>query len=183
VAYYHDIHKEIIELCKAGNAKAQFQLYQLYAKAMYNICYRMMNNREEAEDLLQESFSEAFLKLDTFRYESAFGAWLKRITVNRCINALKRRKADLILVENLPELATNEDYREEIPGLSVERVEQAMNLLPEGYRIIFSLYLLEGYDHTEISQIMEISESTSKSQYSRAKQRIKEIIINQTHGR
>jgi RNA polymerase sigma factor (sigma-70 family) len=183
VALYHDIHKEIIELCKAGNTKAQYQLYQLYAKAMYNICYRMMNNREEAEDMLQESFSEAFLKLGTFRYESAFGAWLKRITVNRCINALKKRKAELILVENLSELATDNDNQEEIPGLSVERVEQAMTLLPEGYRIIFSLYLLEGYDHAEISQIMEISEATSKSQYSRAKQRIKEIIINQTHGR
>ena len=183
MAFYHDIHKEIIELCKAGNTKAQYQLYQLYAKAMYNICYRMMNNREEAEDMLQESFSEAFMKLDTFRQESAFGAWIKRITVNRCINALKRRKAELILVENLPELVTDDDNQEEIPGLSVERIEQAMTLLPEGYRIIFSLYLLEGYDHAEISQIMEISEATSKSQYSRAKRRIKEILINQTHGR
>ena len=182
MAFYHDIHKEIIELSKAGNNKAQYQLYQLYAKAMYNICYRMMNNREEAEDMLQESFSEAFLKLDAFRFDSPFGAWLKRITVNKCINALKKRKADLVTVENLPEQAIEDESRGDISGLSIERVQQALEHMPEGYRIIFSLYLLEGYDHAEISQIMGISEATSKSQYSRARQRIKEIIINQTHG-
>ena len=183
VAFYHEIHKEIIELSKAGNKKAQYQLYQLYARAMYNICYRMMNNREEAEDMLQESFTEAFLKLDSFRFESAFGAWLKRITVNKCINALKKRKADLVPMENIPEPAGLDDSHDEIPGLSVEKVQQAMNILPEGYRVIFSLYLLEGYDHGEISQIMGISEATSKSQYSRARQRIKEIITTQQHGR
>lgn len=183
MAFYEDIHKEIIELCKAGNAKAQHQLYQLYAKAMYNICYRMMNNREEAEDLLQESFTEAFMRLDTYRFESSIGAWLKRITINKCINALKKRKAVLIIMDNLPEPAGSENTDTDIPGLSVERVQRAMELLPEGYRVVFSLYLLEGYDHTEISQIMGITEATSKSQYSRAKQRMKEIIINQQYER
>jgi RNA polymerase sigma-70 factor (ECF subfamily) len=179
---YRDIHTDIIDLCKAGNAKAQHQLYQLYARAMYNICYRMMNTREEAEDILQETFAEAFLRLDTYRFESSFGAWLKRITVNKCINALKKRKALLVQVENLPESVSEEDD-EEIPGLSVERVQRAMEKLPEGYRVIFSLYLLEGYDHAEISQIMGISEATSKSQYSRAKQRIKDIILSQQYER
>ena len=84
VPSFLDIHRDIIELSKARNPQAQFQLYQLYSKAMYNICYRMMNNREEAEDMLQESFTEAFMKIDTFRFESSFGAWLKRITINRC---------------------------------------------------------------------------------------------------
>ena len=172
----------IIDLCKAGNAKAQHQLYQLYARAMYNICYRMMNKREEAEDILQETFAEAFLRLDTYRFESSFGAWLKRIAVNKCINALKKRKAQLVQVENLPE-TVSDDEDEEIPGLSVERVQRAMEKLPEGYRVIFSLYLLEGYDHAEISEIMGISEATSKSQYSRAKQRIKDIILSQQYER
>lgn len=183
MAFFHEIHSEIIELSKAGNTKAQYQLYQLYARAMYNICYRMMNNREEAEDLLQESFTEAFLNLGKFRFESSFGAWLKRITINKCINALKKRKAELIPVENIPEYAALDESDDEIPGLSVEQVQLAMKQLPEGYRVVFSLYLLEGYDHAEISQIMGISEATSKSQYSRAKQRIKETIINQQHGR
>jgi RNA polymerase sigma-70 factor (ECF subfamily) len=143
----------------------------------------MMNNREEAEDMLQESFSEAFLNLNSFRFESAFGAWLKRITINKCINALKKRKADLVPVEHLPEYALAPETDADMPGLSTEQVQKAMEMLPEGYRVVFSLYLLEGYDHAEISQIMGISEATSKSQYSRAKQRIKEIIINQRHGR
>ncbi len=183
LTFYHNIHSEIIELSKAGNSKAQYQLYQLYAKAMYNICYRMMNNREEAEDMLQESFTEAFMNLNSFRFESAFGAWLKRITINKCINALKKRKADLIPVENLPEFPVSKDTDEDVPGLSTEQVQKAMENLPEGYRVVFSLYLLEGYDHGEIAQILGISEATSKSQYSRAKQKIKDILINQYHGR
>lgn len=183
MAFYHEIQREIIELSKAGNPKAQYQLYQLYAKAMYNICYRMMNNREEAEDMLQESFLEAFLQINTFRFESAFGAWLKRITVNKCINALKKRKADLLMPEDLPDRSSGEDDNIDVPGLSVEKVRQAMEKLPEGYRVVFSLYMLEGYDHMEISQIMGISEATSKSQFSRARKRMKEIIMQQSYGR
>lgn len=156
---------------------AQQQLYQLYAKAMFNICYRMMNSREEAEDMLQESFTEAFIKLQTFRYESSFGSWLKRIVINKCINELKRRKAELILTENIPDSNTETDENDiETAKLKVNDVMRAMEQLPEGYRIIFSLYLLEGYDHTEIAQIMGITESTSKSQFSRAKQKLKEIL-------
>ena len=174
---YQDIHKEIIELCKAGNSRAQQQLYQLYAKAMFNICYRMMNRREEAEDMLQESFTEAFVKLTTFRYESSFGSWLKRIVINKCINELKRRKAELVLTENMPDNNPDSDDNDfETAKLKVNDVMKAMEQLPEGYRIIFSLYLLEGYDHTEIAQIMGITESTSKSQFSRAKQKLKEIL-------
>lgn len=183
MAFYEDIHKELIELSKAGNSRAQYRLYQLYAKAMYNICYRMMNNRQEAEDMLQETFSEVFLRLESFRFESTFGAWLKRITVNKCINALKRKKAELVLTENLSDQHCLAESDEEIPGLSVELVQKAMEQLPEGYRVIFSLYLLEGYDHTEIAQIMGITEATSKSQYSRAKQRVKELLNHQTYGR
>lgn len=179
---FQDIHKDIIELSKTGNSQAQFQLYQLYAKAMYNICYRMMNNREEAEDMLQESFTEAFLKIDTFRYESAFGAWLKRITINKCINALKKRKADLVPMEVLPDRNFDEDSMDNT-GLTVPQVQKAMEGLPEGYRIVFSLFLLEGYDHSEIAQILGITESTSKSQYSRARQKMQEIIINSGYGK
>ena len=174
---YQDIHKEIIELSKAGNNRAQYQLYQLYSKAMFNISYRMMNNREEAEDMLQEAFTEAFMRLGSFRYESSFGAWIKRIVVNRCINELKRKKAELVLTDNLPENKPEaEEDNVEITNLKVKDVMRAMELLPEGYRVIFSLYLLEGYDHSEIAQIMNITESTSKSQFSRAKQKLKELL-------
>jgi len=182
VPSFQDIHKDIIELSKARNSQAQFQLYQLYAKAMYNICYRIMNNREEAEDMLQESFTEAFMKIDTFRFESAFGAWLKRITINKCINALKKRKADMVYTENIPDShAEDDDFDPQ--GLTTTQVQNAMEELPEGYRVVFSLFLLEGYDHGEIGQILGISESTSKSQYSRARQKIQEILIQKGYGK
>lgn len=174
---YQDIHRDIVELSKAGNRKAQYQLYKLYSKAMFNICYRMLNSLEEAEDLLQEAFAEAFNKLESFRFESSFGAWLKRIVVNRCINHIKKRKADLLYTDNLPETnRTNDSEDLEEQKLEVKKIHKAMEMLPEGYRIIFSLYLIEGYDHSEISEILGISESTSKSQFSRAKVKIKEII-------
>jgi len=176
-AVYQDIHREIIELSKAGNPRAQFQLYRLYSKAMFNICVRMLNSIEEAEDLLQESFTDAFMKLNTFRYDSTFGAWLKRIVINKCINSLQKRKPDLIH----PEHPVEPEYREEIMDyeqieMDVKKIHEAMGKLPDGYRMIFSLYALEGYDHSEISQILNISESTSKSQYLRAKQKIKDLI-------
>jgi RNA polymerase sigma factor (sigma-70 family) len=182
VPSFQDIHRDIIELSKARNSQAQFQLYQLYSKAMYNICYRLMNNREEAEDMLQESFAEAFIKIDTFRFESAFGAWLKRITINKCINALKKRKAELVYTDML----SDPDYQEEEldpRGITVEQVQHALEDLPEGYRLVFSLFLLEGYDHSEIAQILAISESTSKSQYARARQKIQQILIQKGYGR
>jgi len=177
---YQDIHREIIELSKAGNQKAQYQLYRLYSKAMYNISYRLMNNQSEAEDLLQESFTEAFINLESFRYESAFGAWLKRIVVNKCINHLKKRKAELIFTDNVPEYYDDNETHAEIEAtqLEVRKIHQALEYLPDGYRLIFSLYLLEGYDHSEIAQILGITESTSKSQFSRAKQKLKEILKN-----
>ncbi len=90
-----EIHKDIIEKCKRGNAQAQYKLYNQYARAMYNICKRMMSSHEEAQDLLQESFSDAFAKLHSFRYDSTFGAWIKRIVINKCINEINRRKVDL----------------------------------------------------------------------------------------
>ena len=182
---YQDIHREIIELSKIGNQKAQYQLYRLYSKAMFNICLRMLNNREEAEDILQDSFCDAFMKLGSFRYDSSFGAWLKRIVINKCINWIQKKKIKLIFPDEMEEPVTKiepeVDY-EEI-SLDVMRIHRAIGQLPDGYRIIFSLYALEGYDHSEISEITGISESTSKSQYLRAKERIKEILKSNSNGK
>ena len=171
-----DIHKDIIEKSKKGNSKAQYKLYALYAKAMYNTCYRMMNNQTEAEDMLQEAFTEAFMKLHTFRYDSTFGAWLKRIVVNKCINEIKRKKAELNFVEDISVFGERKEENDTDVGLNVTAIKKAMEHLPDGSRVIFSLYLLEGYDHREIAQILNVSESNSKSQYMRAKRRIKEML-------
>jgi RNA polymerase sigma factor (sigma-70 family) len=162
-----------------GDVLAQYQLYSLYSRAMYNICYRMTGQKEEAEDMLQESFTYAFSKLGSFRFESSFGAWLKRIVVNTCINHLKKKKVDLVYTEQHNDPAPEDEFVDyaEI-SFKVDSVMQAMEKLPQGYRVVFSLYLLEGYDHAEISDILGISESTSKSQFLRAKQRIKEILMS-----
>jgi RNA polymerase sigma factor (sigma-70 family) len=167
------IHAPLIEECRNGNSKAQFRLYNQYSKAMYNLAYRMLNNREDAEDMLQEVFIECFRNLESFRFESAFGAWLKKIVVNKCINHLKKKKIDLALCDTLPQVAAEE---EEETNYDTRKIFKGIEMLPDGYRIILTLYLLEGYDHTEISQILGISESTSKSQYSRAKEKLKNII-------
>lgn len=172
-----DLHRDIIERCKRGDHRAQYRLYELYAAAMFNICMRMMNNREEAEDMLQDSFTDAFRRLESFRYESGFGSWLKRIVINHCINEIKRKKAQLEFFEDMGNFdgEQDEDHGYEA-GLSVDKIKKAMQNLPEGGRLIFSLYLLEGYDHREIAQILDTTESNSKSQYMRAKRRIKEIL-------
>ncbi len=173
-----DIHRDIIEKARTGNSKAQRELYSLYCRAMYNICCRMMNNTTEAEDMLQEVFIEAFTRLDTFRFDSTIGAWLKRITINKCINELRKRKVALdygeVLSNDVAEEYNDEDGAD--VALSVDRIRHAIGLLPDGYRVVFSLYMLEGYDHEEISKILNISESTSKTQLLRGKKKIIEIL-------
>ena len=136
----------------------------------------MMNNREEAEDMLQEAFTQAFSKLHTFRHESGFGTWLKRIVVNTCINTINKKKIELDYIEENYKKDVPEETEEGETEYDVQSIKSAMQQLPEGGRMIFSLYLLEGYDHVEISQILNISESTSKSQFMRAKRRIIEIL-------
>jgi RNA polymerase sigma factor (sigma-70 family) len=165
-------HAPLIEECRKGSGKAQFMLYELYSKAMYNLAIRMLNNREDAEDILQETFVDCFRNLGSFRFESTFGAWLKKILINKCINQLKRKKIDLTLYENLPDY-----YEEETETVyDTKRIFNGIEMLPDGYRVILTLYLLEGYDHSEIAQILGISESTSKSQYSRAKGKLRSIL-------
>ena len=174
---YASTHRDIVEKCKKGNRQAQFELYRLYSKAMYNICLRMVRNEQDAEDLLQNSFVDVFTKLNTFRYQSSVGAWIKRIVVNNCINYLKRNRVYFEeLNDGIYNIQDKEFVKEIGVGLTVEMVKKALFLLPEGYRVVFTLYLMEGYDHKEIASILDISEATSKSQYSRAKKKLKKIL-------
>lgn len=174
------IHAKLIESCKRGDERSKYELYQLYSRAMFNVCYRMMNNREEAEDMLQEAFTHAFMKLHTFRHESGFGSWLKRIVLNTCINAMNKRKLETAYLEENYHVDIAEEQETDEIQFDVNSVKKAMSALPEGGRVIFSLYLLEGYDHVEIAQILNISESTSKSQYMRARRRIVELLKTQS---
>lgn len=176
-----DIHRYLIERCLENDRKAQFQIYRLYADAMYNVCYRMLKNEEDARDVLQEAFVDAFTKLHTFRFDAAFGSWLKRIVINRCINFLQKRKLLTINVEErkLSHIAEEtEDDQTEI-AWEISLVRYCMDKLPEGARVVLNLYLFEGYDHAEIAEILNITESTSKAQYSKAKKRLRELITQE----
>jgi RNA polymerase sigma factor (sigma-70 family) len=179
---YIDIHKPLVDRCRAGDSKAQYELYRLYAKSMFNVCMRIVNHVGEAEDILQDSFIEAFENIASFRSDSTFGAWLKRIVVNRSINSLKKRR--LTLVEEMEEpVAEPAEINDEDIQWEVQRVRSAIQSLPDGYRLVLSLYLLEGYDHAEIAQVLNITESTSKSQYNRAKAKARELLINKSYER
>jgi RNA polymerase sigma factor (sigma-70 family) len=171
-----NIHGEIIAQCKAGDREAHYKLYRLYSKAMYNVSFRITGREEDAEDALQEAFISAFRNLESYRGDAAFGAWLKRIVVNKAINIVKKRRYELMPENEEWDVAEEEGPGEYREGLTVDRVRTAIQQLPDGYRAVLSLYLLEGYDHQEIAEIMNISESTSKSQLNRAKNKLKELL-------
>ncbi len=168
-------HRDLIERCREGRRDAQFELYRLYSRAMYNTALRMVRNPHDAEDILQSVFVEVFTKLDSFRYESSIGAWIKRITVNKCINFMKSRRMELTELTASHDKMDQPEKEPEMP-FSVEKINKAIENLPDGYRVVFSLYALEGYDHEEIGQILVVTEATSKSQYSRAKAKLREVL-------
>lgn len=177
-ALYIDKHYQLVVECKQGSKKACYELYRLYSKAMLNVAFRILNSMDEAEDVLQESFLDAFKKVKDFRQETTFGLWLKQIVVNRSINLLRKRKLDWVQMESeqLENIADEEPADEEEMEYKVAQVKQAMQLLPEGYRVVLSLYLLEGYDHEEIGQILNITENTSRTQFLRAKRKLSEVL-------
>lgn len=173
------IHDHLVEGCRKGERSAQFELYRLYAKAMYNVSYRILLNREESEDILQEAFTEAFIGIDKFRGDSSFGSWLKRIVVNKSINAAKKRKmvfADLNDHTEFRDEEVNESESAVPDGCTAEMIKENLSLLPDGFRLVFSLYMLEDWSHKDIAKELGITESTSKSQLNRAKKKLAELI-------
>lgn len=170
----------LIEQCRNGDQRAMMELYDRYARAMFNTCLRLLNDETDAEDAMQESFMKAFDRLDQFSGEVLFGAWLKKIVVHHCLDKIKKREINWISTEDtlLQPIADEEDDRGE---LSVDHVYKAMKQLPGGYKMILSLYLLEGYDHEEIAQILNIDPGTSRSQYARAKNKLKNILKERSY--
>lgn len=171
---YKNIHQEIIDQCKEGSQKAQFQLYKLYYKAMFSVSLRIVNDQVEAEDVMQEAFLSAFKRMDTYKGEVSFGAWLKRIVVNRSLDYLKKRKAHFEEINE--QSAEFTDYQMDTRELDTKALKQSIQELPDGYRVVLSLYLIEGYDHDEISQILGISNSASRTQLLRAKNKLRELL-------
>lgn len=147
---------------------------------MLNVAFRIVGNIADAEDVLQESFLDAFSKLKDFRQETTFGLWLKQIVIHRSVNLLRKRKVEWIEFESseFEHIPDEEVIDDEDLHYQVKLVKAAMSKLPEGYRVVLSLYLLEGYDHEEIGQILNIAENTSRTQFLRAKRKLQALLIN-----
>ncbi len=169
------IHRDVLARCVKGDRHAQMQIYHLYYKAMFNTAHRIVLDRHDAEDVMQEAFLTAFEQLPSLLDRSTFPAWLKRIVVNKSLNALRARK-------------TYDGHKEEWSGseeaepsfdapYTVQQIKEAIAQLSDGYRSIVTLYLFEGYDHEEIADILGISSATSRSQFNRGKQRVKEFLM------
>jgi RNA polymerase sigma-70 factor (ECF subfamily) len=173
------IHQDLIEGCRNRSQKAQMQIYKLYYKAMFNTSLRIVNDTAEAEDVMQESFLQAFQSIDTFRGDASFGSWLKRIVVNRSLDALRKNQTGYSLDELDHEPAEpgmeEEDYMMVLSS-RVESIRKGIHLLPDNYRVVLSLYLLEGYDHEEIAQVLGIKENLSRIRYFRARKKLLEHL-------
>lgn len=165
----------LITLCKAGNRNAQFEIYNMYYRAMYNTALRIVKDEHWAEDVMQESFLKAFTKLDSFKGEVAFGAWLKKIVVNHSLDNYKKLNKDATqpidnMLYKLEDSDNGEEAKVDFQQLQVQQVSQAIASLKENYRIILTLLYIEGYDQEEISEIMQITAGNCRTTISRAKE-------------
>ncbi|MEM7548666.1 MAG: sigma-70 family RNA polymerase sigma factor [Bacteroidota bacterium] len=178
-----NIHQNIVDQCRKNDPDGQRELYRLYSKAMFNICLRITNSYEDAEDVLQEAFVNAFKNFKSYKEEATVGAWLKRIMVNTAVNHVKKKRLELVPLENSNPVPVSEETFEEkeITSFEISRIKEAVNELPDGFRVVFSLYIMEGYDHKEIAEILNITESTSKSQLNRAKKKLRDTLNAQVN--
>ena len=172
----------LIKKCIKGDQKAQMHLYDLYCEAMYYIAYRYLINDDEAKDAMQEGFLKAFLKLNTYKDEISFGAWLKKIIINQCIDILKKKKLETISLENqFLEIVDDNASWEFDYEISKEIIVNTINNLPEKYKLVLQLYLIEGYDHAEISEIINIPIKTSRTHLRRGKMILRELLKKQNY--
>ncbi|MDC6384502.1 sigma-70 family RNA polymerase sigma factor [Flagellimonas taeanensis] len=175
-------HIELVEKCKANDRQAQLKLYRQYCDGMFGVAMRFLKNPDDAEDVLQESFIKAFQRIHQFKGEVTFGAWLKRIVVNGSIDFLKsKHQRTEELDENYLHVAEEDDWSVE-ESISLEQVKAAIEELPGKYRYVVQLFLVEGYDHSEISQILGISDTASRTRLLRGKAQLKEKLKDLVYG-
>jgi RNA polymerase sigma factor (sigma-70 family) len=172
---YTEANTPLVERCKKGDNAAFKEIYSLYVKAMLNVSMRIVNNKDEAEDVLQESFLAAFRNIQKYDAKGSFGNWLKRIVINNSIDFIKKKKVHFVPIENM-DYAEEELMEEAEMTYEVETIKNAIAQLPDGFRIILSLYLFEDYSHRMIAEKLNISEGTSRSQYARARKKLVKII-------
>ncbi|WP_299114736.1 RNA polymerase sigma factor [uncultured Winogradskyella sp.] len=174
---------DIIEKCRQNDRKAQLKLYNQYCDGMLIVAQRFVKNTMEAEDVVQESFIKAFTKLEQYKAEVTFGAWLKRIVINKSIDLLKSKKQRLVDIEDVQLKIVDEDNDWSVDnGITIDEVKTAIQKLSEKYKYVVMLYLIEGYDHQEISEILNISEVASRTQLSRGKGKLKELLNKKKNG-
>jgi RNA polymerase sigma factor (sigma-70 family) len=166
----------LVRRCIDGEMSAYKTLYDRYSRAMFNTALRIVNRVEDAEDVLQDSFTDAFMQLSSFENKSTFGAWLKQIVVFKSIGVLKKRRVVFADVEIVADVAQLDAIDEGDIEYRVEAIRKRMQELPDGYRTVLSLYLFEGYDHEEIAEILHVAQSTVRTQYIRAKQKLLQLL-------
>ena len=172
---------QLIERCKKSDSASQMEVYNGYCKAMYNVSFRILKDEFEAEDIIQEAFLTAFTKLNTFKGEVAFGAWLKRIVVNMSLTQLKKRnRYDEVKMEVIPNYEI-EETEINYSSLNVKQVMKSLHSLKENYRIVLTLNLIEGYDYEEISQILNYTNENVRTTISRAKKKLKQVLLANTN--
>ncbi|WP_225035478.1 RNA polymerase sigma factor [Winogradskyella sp. SM1960] len=171
----HQKETKLINRCKKGNEFAQMQVYDTYAQAMFTIACRYLNE-EEAKDAMQDGFLKAFINIDKYQPEATFGAWLKRIIINQCLDVLKKNKLEFNDVEVSELQIINEDDWHFDSTITKKEILFAIEQLKEKYRVVVKLYLIEGYDHEEISEILEIPIKTSRTHLRRGKLKLQDLL-------
>lgn len=169
-------HLQLVEKCRQNDQRAQMELYDAYCQSMFTTAFNMVKDDALAQDLMHEAFLKAFKKIDTFTGEATFGSWLKRIVINQCLDSLKRKKIETVELKDYMEPETVEDSWNVDQEISLKDIVQCIEELPQKCKNVVKLYLLEGYDHQEVAQILDISEVSSRSQLSRGKSRLKELL-------
>ena len=173
---------ELVEKCKANDRKAQMALYNRYSSGMYYVALRFVNSQADAEDIIQEAFIKAFQKIDQYKGEVSFGAWLKRIVVNRSLDFIKAQKENMVsLEEHHMHLVDDDDWTVDT-DVGIKEVKNALEKLPDKYKHVVMLYLIEGYDHQEIASILDISETACRTRLLRGKGKLKELVNTKIHG-
>jgi len=170
-----EIHLLILK-SKKGNQKAQIKLYDLFCEAMFFISCRYLKNEEEAKDAMQDAFLKAFLNLESYKIETSFGSWLKKIVINTCIDILKKKKIETVFLDNYPlEILDDNDWSFDVKFDKKEIIDAIENLKIK-YQLVVKLYLLEGYDHSEISDILKIPIKTSRTHLRRGKMELRNLL-------
>ncbi len=177
------IQHKLIEACKQNSRRAQLKLYNKYCDGMYYVALRFMKDSMEAEDAMQEAFVKAFAKLHQFNGEVTFGAWLKRIVINKCLDKLKAKKMELVAINEQTLGTVEEENNWQIEdGIGIDLVKEKMEDLPEKYKYPLMLYLIEGYDHEEISEILNITQVASRTLVHRGKKKLQEELKTFSNG-